>query len=238
MDGTGTLFSNFITALGEPIKPVVIAYPTERALDYAQLEAHVRERLPANEPFVLLGESFSGPIAISIVANPPHNLAGLILCCSFARNPRPALAGLKPFTTFVPSLTATLASPFLLGRYSTAALRLQLDAALKQVPPHVMQARLRAVIDIDVTESLKQVRVPIHYLRATYDRLVPQSAGALISSIAPQTRIVSADGPHMLLQACAIAAARIVTDFIENLIVSDPTISAPTKPTTASPSRC
>jgi pimeloyl-ACP methyl ester carboxylesterase len=200
------------------IKPIVVVYPSEQVLDYGQLEAYVRRHLPENEPFVLLGESFSGPIAISIAANAPSNLTGLILCCSFARNPRPALAGLKPLTKLMQGFrAATLASPFLLGSYSTAALRHQLNEALKSVPSKVMQARLRAVIDVDVTESLKRILVPIRYLRATRDRLVPQSACALISSIAPQTRVVSVDGPHMLLQAAASAAASVVGNFIEHL---------------------
>ena len=219
MDGTGPLFSDFVAALSEPIKPVVVAYPPQQVLDYAQLDVYVRERLPANEPFVLLGESFSGPVAISIATNPPRNLAGLILSCSFARNPHPALAGLKPLIKLVPAIkSVTLISPMLLGKYSTPALRHQLNGALSQVSSKVMQARLRAVIDIDVTESLKQVRVPILYLRANDDRLVPQSASALISSIVTQTRVVSVDGPHMLLQVAAIAIASIVGDFIEHCI--------------------
>ena len=238
MDGTGVLFSDFVAALGVPVEPVVIAYPTEQALDYAQLEAYVRERLPATVPFVLLGESFSGPIAISIAGNAPRNLIGLILCCSFASNPRPGLAGLRPFTTLMPGLTsAKLASPILLGRHSTSALRRQLNAALALVSSSVMRARLRAVIDIDVTESLKEVRVSILYLCATDDRSVPQSASALISSIAPQTRVVSVDGPHMLLQAAAIATAGIVGEFIEQIGVNDRAILAPATPTTAPPSR-
>lgn len=179
----------------------------------------MRERLPVTESFVLLGESFSGPIAISIAGHAPPNLIGLILCCSFARNPHPALAGLKPLIKLVPAIkSVTLISPMLLGKYSTPALRHQLNGALSQVSSKVMQARLRAVIDIDVTESLKQVRVPILYLRANDDRLVPQSASALISSIVTQTRVVSVDGPHMLLQVAAIAIASIVGDFIEHCI--------------------
>jgi pimeloyl-ACP methyl ester carboxylesterase len=219
MDGTGSLFADFVTSLTKPVKPVVVAYPTDDVLNYVQLEAYARERLPTSEPFVLLGESFSGPLAISIAAKAPPNLIGLILCCSFARNPRPALAGLRPFTTLMPGLkSAALVSAILLGRYSTPALRHQLNAALAQVSSKVMQARLRAVIDIDMTHSLKQVCVPILYLRAADDRLVPQSASALISSIVPKTRVVSVEGPHMLLQAAASATANIVGDFIEHCI--------------------
>lgn len=39
MDGTGSLFSDFVAALGELVKPVVVDYPLEQVLDYLQLEA-------------------------------------------------------------------------------------------------------------------------------------------------------------------------------------------------------
>lgn len=93
MDGTGLLFAEFTTALSDAIKPFVIAHLLQQALDYAQLESYVRERLPVDERLMLLGESFSPPKAIAIAANPPHNLVTAILCCSFAKNPRPAPLG-------------------------------------------------------------------------------------------------------------------------------------------------
>jgi pimeloyl-ACP methyl ester carboxylesterase len=216
MDGTGLLFAPFVPALDDAIKTLVIAYPTQQVLDYTQLEVYVRERLPADEPFVLLGESFSGPIAISIAANPPGNLTGLILCCSFARNPRPALSGLKALANVVVGLkSAAMASPFLFGSYSNAMLRCQLGRALAQVSSMVMRARLRAVMEVDVTERLRQIRLPLLYLRATHDRLVPASAGKLVATHAPQARIVDVDGPHMLLQAMPATAANSVQRFVE-----------------------
>ena len=45
MDGTGSLFSDFVAARGELIQPVVVAYPPQQVLDYAQLDVYVRERL-------------------------------------------------------------------------------------------------------------------------------------------------------------------------------------------------
>ena len=90
MDGTGQLFGRFLEALGPEVRAIVIAYPPAQNLDYSQLEAFVRSKLPSDQPFVILGESFSGPIAVSIAASPPDGLRGIVLCCSFVRNPRPA----------------------------------------------------------------------------------------------------------------------------------------------------
>ena len=63
MDGTGELFSPLIKELGPDIQTVVIRYP-DLPLDYAAHEAFARARLPSTGPFVVLGESFSGPIEI------------------------------------------------------------------------------------------------------------------------------------------------------------------------------
>jgi len=75
LDGTGELFASFIDALGG-FATQVIAYPTDRAMTYAEHENFVRGKLPADEDFVLLAESFSGPIGISIAAAAPPRLKG------------------------------------------------------------------------------------------------------------------------------------------------------------------
>src|SRR6516162_3575503 len=89
LDGTGLLFRGFLKTLDPAILTAVVSYPPDRDMDHAGLEAVVRASLPTQEPFVLLAESFSGPIAIAIAASRPAGLRGLILSCSFARNPCP-----------------------------------------------------------------------------------------------------------------------------------------------------
>ena len=79
MDGSGLFFRDFIAALGPSVRTVVVAYPPDRALDYAALEAIAHQSIPADQPFILVGESFSGPIAIGLAALWPERLAGLVL---------------------------------------------------------------------------------------------------------------------------------------------------------------
>ena len=69
MHGTEHLFAPLIEALGSDLAIKAVTYPTTGALDYAELETIVRHAVPAEQPFVILGESFSGPIAI-IVESP------------------------------------------------------------------------------------------------------------------------------------------------------------------------
>ncbi len=87
LDGTGKLFAEFLKALDSSIGTLVVTYPKDVPMNYDQLEALVTAALPTDRPFVLLGESFSGPLAIRIAARRPEFLVGLVLCVTFARNP-------------------------------------------------------------------------------------------------------------------------------------------------------
>src|SRR5688572_2754392 len=87
MDGTGELFRPLLAALPKSIEPVVVRYPGHEPLRYSELLPIARAALPVGEPFVLLGESFSGPLALMLAAGAPAGLCGVILCASFAEKP-------------------------------------------------------------------------------------------------------------------------------------------------------
>jgi pimeloyl-[acyl-carrier protein] methyl ester esterase len=87
MDGTGLLFADFLTALPQWIEPEVQRYPTDVPLSLPDLIADIRRAIPNSEPFALLAESFSTPIAIQIAADAPPNLKALIICAGFVESP-------------------------------------------------------------------------------------------------------------------------------------------------------
>ena len=220
MDGTGTLFEPFIGALGPGFTVNVVRYPTAEPLCYAELEALARAALPAEGPFVILGESFSGPIAISLAASCSSQLKGLVLCCTFVQNPRPLFFGLQPLVGLLPVTMVPIGvlSHMLFGRYSTAALRSALALALAQVSPAVLRARLRAVLTVNASAKLTALKVPSLYLRASQDQVVPHRASQLVSQLSPRTRVVEIEGPHCLLQASPLAAARVIGAFVHETL--------------------
>ncbi|MEJ7807867.1 MAG: hypothetical protein WKG03_18345 [Telluria sp.] len=118
MDGTGDLFADFVRALGDAVVSLVVSYPAGEALDYAGLTEFARARLPRDRPFVLLGESFSGPVAIALAASRPPGLMALILSCTFARNPTPVFSVFKHVLGALPVSPAftNLVAPFMLAR--------------------------------------------------------------------------------------------------------------------------
>lgn len=217
MDGTGELFEPFVAALGHACDVIVVAYPCDIPLNYTQLQALVRQSLPADRPFVLLGESFSGPIALALTALRLPQQVGLVLCCTFATNPRPLFNRLSFLVNLLPigAVPAAWFSPLLLGRFSTRALRIALSRAINQVSPSVMRARLRSVLGVDVSAQFAQVDVPTVYLRATRDCVVPEAATRRISELKPQVQMLEVNAPHCLLQATPDEAARLVIGFMQ-----------------------
>ena len=167
---------------------------------------------------MLLAESFSGPVGFSLAAERPAGLKGLVLCATFARNPRPMLGAAKQLARLLPAVSPPvgLAAPLLFDSGDEKNAR-SIRRGNSDAGPHVLRDRLRAVTDVDVTEKLDQIAVPCLYLQATRDRLVSHSAARLIATHSPRMQIERIDAPHFLLQSAPAEAARIVTGFIRNL---------------------
>lgn len=214
MDGTGELFEPLLRALRLPAQ--VIRYPSSAALNYRELETLVLAELPTDEPYVLLGESFSGPIAISIAARRPSHLRGLALCCTFAKNPRPAFGSLRGLVSLLPGRPPLpLLEYFLSGRFSTPALRDALARALAQVSTSALRARMKEVMGVNVIDSLRSVAVPVLYLRASEDRLVPAAASRLVLDNVARGRLAELVAPHFLLQTAPAEAANLLEEFLQ-----------------------
>ena len=219
MDGTGQLFAPFLAALGPEFRTRVVSYPVDQPLGYAELELLARAAIPARGPYVILGESFSGPIAVSIAASGAARLKGLILCCSFVRSPLRVLPGVGTLLGWLPVTAAPvlLMEQMLLGRFSTPALRAALERTMAQVSAPAIRARMVAALSVDVSAELAALRLPMMYLRARHDRLVAPGASALASRLNPALQVVDLQAPHFLLQAAPQAAAQAVTDFVRGL---------------------
>jgi pimeloyl-ACP methyl ester carboxylesterase len=215
MDGTGELFAPFLARLPLDVLTTVVSYP-DRPATYAQHVELARRELPREGPFILLGESFSGPVAVSIAASATPNLRGLILCASFLTRPHRALGVLRPLAAFA---SPKLVPPFvaqhsLLGRYATPALRAAQRRALSHVSSPTLTARLRAMTDVDVRDELRSIAVPTLYLQASADRVVADRFADEYRANARNPRLERIEGPHLLLQANPDACARAILEFV------------------------
>jgi pimeloyl-ACP methyl ester carboxylesterase len=218
LDGTGDQFAPLIDALGSEVPTLTVRYPNA-PLDYEALQKIVATELPRDRSYVILGESFSGPIALSLAAEGPRGLLGCMLCASFIVNPRLLLRLALPFMDLVPlqQVPSRISDFLVMGRFATPALRqLQLDAR-RSVSLSTLLARLKAVARVNVRDALKDVKLPTLYLRATEDRLVPHSAAELYLRYAHAGRVVDLEGPHFLLQARPKPAADAIRAFLGEL---------------------
>lgn len=222
LDGGGALLDDFLAAMRPRRDAHALAYPGDPALGYAELIDWVWPRLPAHEPFALIGESFSGPVAVALAARRPPQLRALVLCASFVRAPRPpwsplGLAALPAWTHRLPLQRAPLAAVAraALGRWSTAQRRQRLRVALDALDPAVLRRRLGEIVRVDARAALADVAVPTLYLRATADRLVSRESWEDIRRARPRTDCIALDAPHFVLQACADAAAARIGGWLD-----------------------
>ncbi|WP_211456480.1 alpha/beta fold hydrolase [Comamonas sp. PE63] len=222
MDGTSILFEPFIAQLRDKYPVSVVRYPTtSHPQTYATLSDFATAQLPPDGPIVLLGESFSGPIAISIAAANPARVLGVILCCTFVRNPRPNLRWLKGMTYLpTPRPPLTVATKFLFGRFATPKLSALLRKALHEVQPAVLRARLREVASVDVRAQAARLAMPVLYLKALNDQVVPPSAASEAQQVCRDMKVETFDAPHCLLQVVPAEAGEAVMHFMDRLVAT------------------
>jgi pimeloyl-[acyl-carrier protein] methyl ester esterase len=162
LDGSAELRAEFVTALAPEFEATVLAYPNDIPLDYDGLTEWARQRLPTDEAFVLIAESFSGPVAIKLAAARPEGLIGVVLTATFACSPRPALAPLRALVGWLPLLRPPMWPIMLamMGRWSTREWTHRLRSALVAVAPTVLQRRLASAATVDVTALVAEIECP------------------------------------------------------------------------------
>jgi pimeloyl-ACP methyl ester carboxylesterase len=214
LDGTGNLFEPLLQALGDQWPSRVMRYPANPGWGYAELLTWLQDHIPNDQPLFILAESFSGPLAIELAARRPQQVRGLVLCCTFAANPRPGLnwaAGLLPWLPMVTWPSGPMLR-LLMGSCGTSVARGQMAEVVSGLPPDLVRARLAAVMAVDVRPVLPSLRQPVWVLQADADALVPSAATQELCEGLPQAQRVWLAGPHALLQACPEAAAAVLRD--------------------------
>jgi pimeloyl-ACP methyl ester carboxylesterase len=216
LDGTGKLFVEFLKALDLGTSAQVVSYPPDIPLGYDELEPLVRAALPTRGRFVILGESFSGPLAIRIAAHPPPALVGLILCVTFASNPYPHLAWARGLAALLPlkSLPRWLRAPLMWGSASPSKAPRQSERAMAGVDAAVIRRRIAALLSVDETAALAKISVPTLVLCATGDRVISRAASMRLMHGIRHAQRLDIDGPHLLLKTRPKECAAAVLNFI------------------------
>ena len=209
-DGTGRLFSPLHKQLSEGINTIVLSYSNDKPMTYSELCYSLKDEMP-NTPFVLLGESFGGPLAILLSQRSNENLKGIILCATFVKNPQVLITKLvRPFLKpkhLRKETPSWYIKTLLTNGISDKKLIYNIQAATRELTPEIYFTRLKEIAEVNVTNILENCELPILYLRASRDQLVYESSMKLIENFGKSVAIQSFDAPHMLLQTRSEQAA-------------------------------
>jgi len=217
MDGIGR-FRTFREAAGGVAECRALSYPPDVPLGYDVLVDQVREALREETDYILVAESFSGPIAIRLAAERPPGLRALVLAASFCASPvrgplRAVLrrAGASLFRLRPPQW---LARHFLLGADAPQGVIDDLHASVAAVSAETFALRLQEILRVDTCAALAEVAVPLLYLQATQDRLVGAPAVQAVRTRCPHMELRRIAAPHMLLQTHPEPAVAAIRDFL------------------------
>lgn len=218
LDGTDLLSAHFVDAMhSRGLSIEVLPLPAKGPQDYTTLAAILRPQLPAS-PFVLLAESFAGPLAIELAVAGLPGLRGLVLSTTFARRPVPLpTASARMLAPAWPLPPLALMARLLLGRWRTRANVHALGQAIMQVPAAILRQRAATTLGVDVRALLPELAVPTLCLHARQDRLLWPPSVTELQALLPDARHVSLEGPHLLLQARADAAAAEISAWMRTL---------------------
>lgn len=220
MDGTGLLLKPFIDCFGRRIEAHLFDYPTDVIRSYEEIINHVETVLPRyGEDFVILAESFGGPIALSLAQKGIPGLRALILVVSFAATPRHFLLRLTRFLPMVRLLGMTVPRRFarrmMLGSKAPQKTLDSLLEAFYMIAPEVFASRLDEMRRLRLPQ--KTIDLPALYIQATNDLLLPENAVDDIKVLMPRLEIDRIEGPHMVLEVHPQTCARLVAGFLDSL---------------------
>lgn len=223
MDGTGVLFKPFLNVLSQEISTTVITYPCEQKLSYGELISYVETQLPKKTEFVLLAESFSGPIAYKIAKN--ENLKAIIFIASFIQPPNRLLTLIKTisFSFLIPKRLPHFILKFLLGNLAGKEHYELVNEALMKVKKEVLAFRMKEMANLprDMTDTINKSI----YIQAISDNLVCSKNADKISELSIESQIYKIEGSHFVLQVNPEKCSKIIQNEM-NLLARNSTVKS------------
>lgn len=218
MDGTGILFAPLLKQLDKRIRPVVVQYPPDKPMSYNELLPIISQAIPENTPFILLGESFSGPLAIMKAAEYPKNLVAVVLVATFIKNPLPWLPAWTRLFAITPVFWLTkhfIVSKALVSGYGKAEMLALLDMAHGMVKASVMAKRAKDILSVNVEADLKKIKAPIYFIGGKDDKVVPRLNLRKILGVRLDVKPRLIPGPHLILQVNPRESAEVIKEIMK-----------------------
>src|SRR5262249_42450922 len=158
--------------------------------DYDSLLALVQAHLLRVSDCIVLGWSFSGPLALRLARAEPDKVRGVILAASFVRAPNRLLEVLGGL------LAGPLVWLWRAGRRRPLLLRPRSDVlreakmrTWRQVGARVLAQRLRVILRVDARADLQACALALLYIASEDDGIVPQRNAQEIARLQPAARV-------------------------------------------------
>ena len=218
LHGTDDLFQEFIKCRPGSFSPIVVSLPEGEGLTYQTYTDAVSKEINFDQPTVILGESFSGPIALKLAAQNPQGLMGIVLVASFVTPPYPRALSFLPWD-FLFSISSPLYTLRALLQFSPNMAKIvqQASVLLQKISSKTMAQRVRTALATDVVKELKECGVPILYLAGTKDFVVPSWNWKKIVALRPDVRVHHINAPHFVLQIAPREAWDGIKKFIDDI---------------------
>ena len=199
LHGSVALFESFV-ALAPPwarCRPV--ALPSDGAQTFSSLAERLAPALQSLEGFVLVAESFSGPIASRLTRILGTKVCLLVLCNPLTVAPvrLPArLSARLMRSAFCPAWAVSLA---MAG--SDSELGQHILREVRNLPASALEQRLNAAFAAVGQDIAEHVSAPLLAILGTGDRLIPPFLSRPVLSAVPYSTLVELKAPHLVVQA-------------------------------------
>lgn len=215
LDGSGKLFEPILPFL-DTDNTTVIPLPNSGAQDYETLKEYVKDKLP-NEDYILVAESFSGPIGVLLAKEGLDNLKAIVFVATFLTPPNKFLLN---FCKMLPinkltklPFSSLFLKIFILGYSTDKKDVLRFKKVIDSVPLQIIQKRLNTISTLSMLEV--KVDLPSVYIRADSDKLVPSNKCDEFLRYFSKMMVKTVKGPHFILQANPSDCASIINSRLK-----------------------
>ena len=217
LDGTDVFFRPFLALLPARIRPVVVSYPQSGANSYEDLLRVVRDRVSQIPDCYVVASSFSGPLGIMFAAAEPARVRGIILSATFLRSPKKNLSRFKfamiPPVVWVIRFARRI--PVWTLRKQDDPFRQAKAETWARVSARCLAARVRAILGVDVRETMKKCEQPMLCIAFDGDRVVPRHNAEEILFHRPSARLAVISGDHLAMCKDPADWTREIAGFIQ-----------------------
>ena len=241
LHGTAELYGGIKERLPHHFQSEYINIPSSGKQDYRTLTDWLDKKLTDDshdldkiqQKRIIIAESFSGPLALRWAAKNPDKVAGVILVASFCETPlNPgisllALLPLRPLFMVKPPTKAL--RHFLIGDDASDEEVTRLRAVVQTIPSATLTKRVRAILELMERDSPSLPNVPMMFLQAQTDNLIPWDAQQKLESCYPNARTHWIESPHLMLQRHPQQSLKLILEFVSDINpdLATPNQSAP-----------